>query len=133
MNHGEITPNIFLNKPSLDDIASILDINANSDQIDTWIQSLIVELNSKVNTENSILSGNVIATNPDANTTGERSNVATVDWINRQINVKEIKVVDSWDDLPAVSTSDIIYIIKNEEGVPEVVWDNKTLTFKEHE
>lgn len=133
MNHGEITPNIFLNKPSLDDIASILDINANSDQIDTWIQSLIVELNSKVNTENSILSGNVTATNPDANTTGERSNVATVDWINRQINVKEIKVVDSWDDLPAVGTADVIYIIKNEEGVPEVVWDNKTLTFKEHE
>lgn len=133
MKNGEITPNIFLSKPSLDDIASILDINFNSDQIDSWIQALLIGLNSKVNVQDSLLSGNVMATNPDANIPNERSAVATVDWIGRQIGVKEIKVINSRDDLPDVGTSDIIYIIKNEEGIPELVWDNKTLSFKEHE
>lgn len=133
MKNGEITPNIFLSKPSLDDIASILDINFNSDQIDSWIQALLVSLNGKVNVQDSLLSGNVIATNPDANVPKERSAVATVDWIGRQIGVKEIKVINSRNELPDVGTSDIIYVIKNEEGIPELVWDNKTLNFKEHE
>lgn len=133
MKNGEITPNIFLSKPSLDDIASILDINFNSDQIDSWIQALIVSLNGKVNVQDSLLSGNVIATNPDANVPNERSAVATVDWIGRQIGVKEIKIINSRNELPDVGASDIIYVIKNEEGIPELVWDNKTLSFKEHE
>lgn len=133
MKNGEITPNIFLSKPSLDDIASILDINFNSDQIDSWIQALLVSLNGKVNVQDSLLSGNVIATNPDANVPNERSAVATVDWIGRQIGVKEIKVINSRNELPDVGASDIIYVIKNEEGIPELVWDNKTLSFKEHE
>lgn len=133
MKNGEITPNIFLSKPSLDDIASILDINFNSDQIDSWIQALLVGLNGKVNVQDSLLSGNVTATNPDANVPNERSAVATVDWIGRQIGVKEIKVINSRNELPDVGASDIIYVIKNEEGIPELVWDNKTLSFKEHE
>ena len=133
MKNGEITPNIFLSKPSLDDIASILDINFNSDQIDSWIQALLISLNGKVNVQDSLLSGNVIATNPDANVPNERSAVATVDWIGRQIGVKEIKVINSRNELPDVGASDIIYVIKNEEGIPELVWDNKTLSFKEHE
>lgn len=133
MKNGEITPNIFLSKPSLDDIASILDINFNSDQIDSWIQALLVSLNGKVNVQDSLLSGNVIATNPDANVPNERSAVATIDWIGRQIGVKEIKVINSRNELPDVGASDIIYVIKNEEGIPELVWDNKTLSFKEHE
>lgn len=133
MKNGEITPNIFLSKPSLDDIASILDINFNSDQIDSWIQALLVSLNGKVNVQDSLLSGNVIATNPDANVPNERSAVATVDWIGRQIGVKEIKIINSRNELPDVGASDIIYVIKNEEGIPELVWDNKTLSFKEHE
>lgn len=133
MKNGEITPNIFLSKPSLDDIASILDINFNSDQIDSWIQALLVGLNGKVNVQDSLLSGNVTATNPDANVPNERSAVATVDWIGRQIGVKEIKIINSRNELPDVGASDIIYVIKNEEGIPELVWDNKTLSFKEHE
>lgn len=133
MKNGEITPNIFLSKPSLDDIASILDINFNSDQIDSWIQALLVSLNGKVNVQDSLLSGNVTATNPDANVPNERSAVATIDWIGRQIGVKEIKVINSRNELPDVGASDIIYVIKNEEGIPELVWDNKTLSFKEHE
>lgn len=121
MEYGTLTENIYLNKPAKEDKVLIDDLNKNSDVIDANISSLSVLLNSKAPVENATLYGNVQAQNPDG--TGV-SKVATIEYIQKQVvDVKEIIAVNTRNDLPEVGNSNNIYLIKEEQGHPELIWN----------
>lgn len=121
MEYGTLTENIYLNKPAKEDKVLIDDLNKNSDVIDANISSLLVLLNSKAPVENATLYGNVQAQNPDGNGI---SKVATIEYIQKQIvDVKEIIAINTRNDLPEVGNSNNIYLIKQEQGYPELIWN----------
>lgn len=124
MKFGELTKNIYLNKPADEDQVLISDLNENADNLDEHIAKINAVLNSKAPVQDPHLYGIVKAPNPHSNNPADLGIVATVDYVKNETLVKTIVIVKSRNDLPVQGEVDKIYIIEDEEGYPELIWND---------
>ena len=123
MKYGKTTDNIYLNKPDLKDIADILDLNENSDRLDVIIHKLRTDVNLKAALENTRLYGDIQITNPGSKNKFDLGLAATTKYVDDSLTIKEIVLCDNRNNLPTIGNFNYIYLLKNEENVPELIWN----------
>ncbi len=121
MQHGSITDNIFLNKPSDKDKVLIQDLNDNSEILDRLIQSIITTLHTKADITDPNFFGTPTA--PDINNPNTSSQVATLNSIISMLNIKNIIIYNSKNDFPELGNENNLYILKNENNYSEHIWN----------
>ena len=122
MKYGEQTQ-YKLFKPDVEDNVLIEDLNHNIEMIDKNFASIDVSLSTKAPIQNPSFIGKVTIPNPGATNSKDVGIAATTDYVDQSLGMSEILLYNTRNDLPETGQYGYIYLLKDEENNPELIWN----------